>query len=91
MHMHKHMTNSACARACNILFQHVSLLRRLELTYSLFTYLLLLLTATYYSLFTYVPAKLGEHKGYVSRQLGKHRREDQQDFSPNALCEFNGW
>jgi hypothetical protein len=26
-----------------------------------------------YSLFTYVPAKLGEHKGYVSRQLGKHR------------------
>ena len=27
----------------------------------------------YLSLFTYVPAKLGEHKGYVSRQLGKHR------------------
>ena len=29
--------------------------------------------AAAHSLFTYVPAKLGEHKGYVSRQLGKHR------------------
>ena len=29
--------------------------------------------AAAHSLFTYVPAKLGEHKGYVSRQLGKQR------------------
>ncbi len=45
--------------------------------------------AAAHSNFTYVPAKLGEPKGYVSRQLGKHRREDQHDFSPLALCEFN--
>ena len=45
--------------------------------------------AWYEGNFTYVPAKLGEPKGYVSRQLGKHRREDQHDFSPNVLCEFN--
>ena len=36
------------------------------------------------SLFTYVPAKLGEHKGYVSRQLGKHLLSRTLTLTPNS-------
>ena len=45
--------------------------------------------AAAHSNFTWLPAKLGQPKGQVSRHLGKFRREDQNDFSPNALMEFN--
>ena len=45
--------------------------------------------ATAHSMFTFAPAKWAQFNGHTARQLGKHRRDHENDYSLCALCEFN--
>ena len=45
--------------------------------------------ATAHSMFTFAPAKWAQFNGCKARQLGKHRRDHENDYSLCALLEFN--